>query len=284
MNMAKSHRSAARSCEAATKKDTDLADYPVDVVHRKTRKLVMLKKLPLLLFSCALCMWAADFWTTKPFTDWNEKEVQKILTDSPWTEKVTVNTGLSSAGLPDGGGGRGGGRGGRGGGPQGDSTTADPGIDGGGGGGFAGGGSSGVTVTLLWQTAMPVRQALAKRKFGAEAGTSPEAKAALERVDQVYVLTLIGMPGFTLGAAQGERKVALLDSTMLTVAGKPPLKAVDVQVSGGRGTGNVSFLFPKTTTFTVEDKEMEFFSKFDKTPIKKKFKLKDMVFNGKVEM
>jgi hypothetical protein len=46
----------------------------------------------------------------------------------------------------------------------------------------------------------------------------------------------------------------------------------------------VSFLFPKTTTFTAEDKEMEFYTKFDKVVVKKKFKLKDMMFNGKVEM
>ena len=64
-------------------------------------------------------------------------------------------------------------------------------------------------VTLLWQTAVPVKQALIKRQYGAEAGTSPEAKAKLERVDQVYVLTLIGMPGFTLAAAQGDQKAAV---------------------------------------------------------------------------
>ena len=131
---------------------------------------------------------------------------------------------------------------------------------------------------------MPVRQALIKRQYGSEAGTSPEAKAKLDRVDPVYVLTLIGMPGNMLGATQGDKKAVLLDSTMLTVNGKPPLKAIDVQASGGRGSATMSFLFPKTTTFTVEDKEMEFSSKFDKTTVKKKFKLKDMVFNGKVEM
>jgi len=245
----------------------------------------MLKKLSVLLFLCALCMWAADFWTTKPFTEWNEKEVAKILDSSPWTGKVTVSAGAGGPGIAESGGSRAGGRGGgggggRGGGPQGDSVTADPGIDGNGGGG----GSSGVSVTLLWQTALPVKQALAKRKFGAEAGTSPDAKALVERVDQVYVLTLIGMPGSAMAAAQSDRKAALLESTTLTATGKPPLKAVDVQVSGGRGAATVSFLFPKTTTFTVDDKEMEFSSRFGQTVLKHKFKLKDMVFNGKVEM
>jgi hypothetical protein len=244
----------------------------------------MLKKLSLLLFLGALCIWAADFWVTKPFTEWNEKEVAKILDSSPWTAKVTIAGGADFGGAGGGGGGgKGGGRGGRGGGPQGDASTADPGIDGG-GGGLGAGVPSGISVTLLWQTALPIKQALAKRKYGSEVGTSPEAKTTLDRVEQVYVLTLTGMPGFTLGAAQGDKKAALLDSTTLTAGTKPPLKAVEVQVSGGRGPGVVFLVFPRTTTFTVDDKEVEFSSKFDKTVIKKKFKLKDMVFNGKVEM
>ena len=78
----------------------------------------MLKRLSVLLFLCALCMWAADFWTTKPFTEWNEKEVAKILSDSPWTERVTLSMGFGgggggiaeSSGGGKGGGGRGGGR------------------------------------------------------------------------------------------------------------------------------------------------------------------------------
>jgi len=252
----------------------------------------MLKKLPVLLVVSALCIWAADFWTTKPFTDWDEKEVTKLISNSPWAAKITIAGGVGGgpAGIAETGGGRGGrggggGGGGRGGGPQGDGANSDPGVGGGGGGGdFGGGGDGGVSVTILWQTAMPVRQALIKRQYGAEAGTSPEAKAKLDRVDQVYVLTLIGMPGYALGAAQGDKKAVLLDATMLNVSGKPPLKAVDVQVSGGRGAANVSFLFPKTTPFTVEDKEVEFVSKFGITTVKHKFKLKDMVFNGKVEM
>jgi len=245
----------------------------------------MFKKTFMLVLLCAVCAWAADFWTTKPFTDWSDKEVQKIISDSPWAGKVTMSAGLSLS-VPESGGGGGGGRGGRGGGrssgPQGDAANSDPGVAG--GGDLGGGGPSGVTVTLFWQTAAPVKQALIKRQYGAEAGTSPEAKAKLDRVEQIYVLTMLGVPGFALASAQGDKKAALLDSTMLTVNGKPVLKAADVQVSGGRGASTVSFLFPKTTTFTVEDKEVEFSSKFGTSTVKRKFKLKDMVFNGKVEM
>ncbi len=251
----------------------------------------MLKKLPVLLLLCALCMWAADFWNTKPFTEWNEKEVQKLLTDSPWVGKVTMSGGgpppvVSPGG--GGGGGRGGGRGGGGGGgAQGsDSGGADSGGGAPGGGAPGGGGFGGgeATVALVWQTALPIKQALVKRRFAAEAGTSPEGKTFLDRVEQFYVLTLSGVPGNLLGATRGDLKAALLDITTITVAGKPPLKPVDVQVTTGRGGGTVSFLFPRTTTFTPEEKDLEFTSKFGKTAVKHKFKLKDMVFNGKLEM
>jgi hypothetical protein len=250
----------------------------------------MLKKLSALLFLFALCIWAADFWTTKPFTDWTDKEVQKVLTDSPWVGKITMSSGGGGGAPPAAGGGGGGGggkRGGGGGGGGGGAGGGGGGAQGGAPGGAApGGGGDEASVTLLWQTALPVKQALVKRRFAAEAGTSPEAKALLDRVEEFYVLTLSGVPGNSLAAAQGDKKAGLLDITTLTATGKPPLKAVDVQVSSGRGFGGgtVSFLFPKTTTFTADDKELEFSSRFDKTAVKHKFKLKDMVFNGKVEM
>jgi hypothetical protein len=244
----------------------------------------MLKKPTVLLLLCALCMWAADFWTAKPFTEWNEKEVQKMLSSSPWTGTVSIAGSAGGPGIAESGGATRGGRGGGGGGnrggstPSGDGANADPNDS---ASSFGGGV---MTVTLYWQTALPIRQALVKRQYGAEAGTSPEAKAKLERVDQVYVLALMGMPGSTLGSTQGEKKAALLESTTLTVYGKPPVKPTDVQVAAGRGTANVYFVFPKTTSITADDKEMEFVSKFGVAAVKHKFKLKDMVFNGKLEM
>ena len=33
---------------------------------------------------------AAEFWETKHFTTWSDKEVEKILTDSPWSREVGV--------------------------------------------------------------------------------------------------------------------------------------------------------------------------------------------------
>jgi hypothetical protein len=249
----------------------------------------MLKKLSTLLFLFALCMWAADFWATKPFTDWSDKEAIKVLTDSPWVGKTWV-----SWGQPPGGNRCGGGFGGE-----------LPGKDGRNVGEAVPPFACDATVTLLWQTALPVKQALAlrKRRFAEFAGTSQAAKAFPDVPEQFYVLELSGVPGNLLAATQGDKKAGLLDITTLTAGGKPPLKAVDVittLTAGGKRplkavdvpvfstfggpVGTVSFLFPKTTTFTADDKDLEFSTKFDKTAVKYKFKLKDMVFHGKVEM
>ncbi len=53
------------------------------------------------LSAAALC--AANFWESKSYTEWSDKEVEKLLTNSPWSQKVSVSMG---------GGGRGGGGGG----------------------------------------------------------------------------------------------------------------------------------------------------------------------------
>ena len=39
--------------------------------------------------ACAVVA-AADFWETKPFMMWSAEEVQKVLTDSPWSRNVNV--------------------------------------------------------------------------------------------------------------------------------------------------------------------------------------------------
>ena len=69
-----------------------------------------------LLASGALVLMAADVWNSKPYTDWSDKDVQKITTDSPWAKKTSVMGTEGPAPPAMGGASGGGGRGGRGGG------------------------------------------------------------------------------------------------------------------------------------------------------------------------
>lgn len=148
-----------------------------------------MRLLPPLLFLCVLVGYAEDFWKTKPYAEWTEKEIKKILTNSPWAKDVTTSFGGPAAGGAGGGGGRGGGgrRGGGGGGGMGggggseDASGGEGGAAGGGGMGGGGGAAPTLTAKVRFQTALPVKQALLKMKFGSEVATSAQAQELLER-------------------------------------------------------------------------------------------------------
>ena len=132
-----------------------------------------MKKTAGLFLLCSFALLAADFWQ-KPYTDWSEKDAAKLLTDSPWAKSASVSMGGPAGGtpLPPGGGGGFGGGG------------APRGPQGGGGSDFGPGaqGSAAPTLDVVarWQSALPIRQAFVRLKFGAEADKSPEASKALE--------------------------------------------------------------------------------------------------------
>jgi hypothetical protein len=253
--------------------------------------------LTLLMFVAALTVWAADAWV-KPYTDWNEKDLQKIMSDSPWSKKVSVAFDNMGGG-GGGGGGRGGGRG-----PQGGST--DPGIDGeggggggggrggrgggGGGGGDAGGGAPGggipeAELTIRWQSAVTIQQALVKAKYGAEAATKDEAQKQLQTEQEFYVIWIAGLPG-SVRPADDVNKKALLQVTTLSAKDKDSITATDVifnSPGGGQGRSvDAHFLFARKVAFTADDKEIEFATRFGKNAVKTRFTLKSMVVNGKL--
>jgi len=270
-----------------------------------------MKNLPLHLvtvvpFVAGVALFAADVWVAKPFTEWSDKDVQKIMMDSPWAKKVSVSIdmGRGPAGAPAGGGG-GGGRGGRGGGGfQGGGDQADPGTDGAGGGGGGGGGGRGgrgggggpeipsvggapeTDLTIRWQSAPTILQAWVKSQFGAQAATSPDAQKMMAPQDMFYIIWIGNLPA-NLRPRDEDAKKALLAVTTLNVKGKDPIVAQDVQYPPpGRGNrfADAHFLFPKKTAITADDKEVEFITKFGKTAVKAKFNLKNMEINGKLAL
>lgn len=240
--------------------------------------------LPAILFTLTVTLWAADFWQAKPFTEWNEKDVQKMMESSPWSKPFSVA--LAST-TPDNT--RGGKRAGSTtGGSQmsGPAGTSEP----GGLGRYAGskGDPAGpvptINLVVRWQSAMPVREAVVKAKFGNEAGTSAEAKKALEEPIEHYILAIGGVPKGALQGDSEELKKLMLSQGVLLIKGKDPIRPVDFMTQGKGGTAEVLFAFPKTKPITEEDKEVEFVVRIGDYSIKQRFRLKDMLFNGKLDL
>ncbi len=246
----------------------------------------MKKFLPVFL-ALTVCAWAADFWQSKPYTDWNEKEVQKLETSSPWAKVVSIAMGEGGGSGDTGKGKRGKGGGGGGGGDM-DASGGGGSMGGGNAHGVqeiptAGGGGTAITLTVSWRTALPIREALAKEKFGKEAGTSPEAKKLIEEAQPYYAVLVSGLPGGSIRGGD-KMKAMLIKNSSLSVKGKDPIAPSDIQAGGNEKKALVLFLFPKTTPIDLDDKDVEFSTKLGPMMVKQKFHLKDMVFNGKLEL
>ncbi len=224
------------------------------------------------------CLYAAEPWQSKPFTEWSDKDVNKVLTKSPWARSVSVDAG--AYGSPADGLGRD--RGQVPGGRSLDAATGPAVMAPGGGASRMPSESSApisdqshsLMLTVVWQSALPIKQALVRRKYGAEAGISPVAKKILDD-DSAYAIAVSGLPP----TLDPQPKATILAQTSLSSKGKDLRPSDVVLPPPGKGEDTV-FIFHKTTPFTADDKEVEFVTKLGTLNIKCKFRLKDMLFNG----
>ena len=250
--------------------------------------------------------WAGKFWEEADFLEWTEKDVLKMLNKFPWSRQVSISVKRGSQGPtgttmrtgrrdgPQIGGGGGGSRGGGGGGG---------GFGGGRGGGRGGGGYGGggfppsMTLTIRWYSAEPVKKAVARARFGDAADSAPEALKLLEPERDHYVIGLSGLPARI--AQMDEQRQRLMfeqikSETVLQLKGRDPIPAKSVlfgsdqaQLMDARtGQSGVEFyiFFSKENEITLEDKNVEFVTRLMDRKISKKFKLKDMVYRGELEL
>lgn len=258
---------------------------------------------------------AADPWS-KPPAEWTEKDVQRILNDSPWSRQVTITLGT---GVMSGGGGRRGGRGGGGGigGAMPDASVGagSEGVMGGGragmGEGMGGTMAPSVQFQIRWQSAKPVKLATVRARMGAEADSSPQAREFVEREEPDYVIAVIGPPMGPMEEGQGRTgqpprpgstpqkgegapearrgdpqqwMAALRENTWLAWKQHEKLHPSSVALPPGGQRNVLIFHFPKDHPIELEDKDVEFCMRRGPMEVKRKFKLKDMVFEGKLAL
>jgi hypothetical protein len=62
------------------------------------------------------------------------------------------------------------------------------------------------------------------------------------------------------------------------------MRPTDVQISTTPKATEVLFTFSRSNPYTLDDKEVEFSTKLGDAAARYTFRLKDMVFNGKLEL
>ncbi len=222
------------------------------------------------LAACAVL--AADFWDEKEFTDWSDRDVQRMMTNSPWSKRITVvfprppRTAINDRTPVAGGigGGRGGGgRGGR---------------------GFGGADGFGPTrqsrLIVQWRSALPMRQAIVRGRMGEGGALDPAGRQLLAQRPTAYFIVVAGLP----------RPFARLDPAALTAgarlerSGKRPIVPVQAAAQPEGNGAAVVYLFPRDDAITLADEEVEFVTEIAEASIERTFELEDMVVNGRLEL
>ena len=155
-------------------------------------------------------------------------------------------------------------------------------------------------MTIRWCSALPIRQALAAHRYGSEAQQDED----LQREATHYSIGLTGATAalFSDGSeaepdsdpweALTERLKA---ESSLKVSGREPIQPVEIElrkvpdldVGDAQEVAEqheILVLFPRSLAISLQDKQVEFVTRVARQKVKKKFKLKDMVYKGELEL
>jgi hypothetical protein len=141
--------------------------------------------------------------------------------------------------------------------------------------------SPSLPVTVRWDSAMPVRQALSR---------SDHATSSLveEHAAGDYIITVLGLvPANTAAApelpANDPAQIeGFLANSRLMPRGGPAIVPENARID--RATGAVHLFFPRTRAIRAEDKEVTFLTRFGSVRVQKKFRLKEMMYKGRLEL
>lgn len=157
------------------------------------------------------------------------------------------------------------------------------------------GGAPSLQVMVRWDSALPVRQALLRSQSG---DVSPVS------ADKDYIITILGLvPAGTYrtGARLESQSTSdtldstgrdahdpeemlegLMSASTLRARGLPVIAPEDVKLDPV--TGAIHLFFPRSASIRPSNKEVTFATRFGSMRIEKTFRLKDMVYQGKLEL
>jgi len=228
--------------------------------------------------AAALVLCAGEVWNSKAYTEWSADEVNRVLTDSPWARQVSALFGtapreVDRSVIP----------------PPGASTNNMGGTRGVTDGRWDGGVGRNVDdsppklpVTIRWDSALPVREALLRSRFGDRTSATGESNESLNQPEKDYIITVIGL--LTNDQARDRERVRkeLIGATKLVPPGKQPILPENVELDASSGA--IQVLFPRTEPISLKDKEVTLELQFGSMRIDKKFRLKAMTYKGKLEL
>jgi hypothetical protein len=232
----------------------------------------------LLTLGLVVTVFADDFWEAKPFTEWNEPEAMKMLSQSPWSRTLLVLGGTLSAAqaanrVTDL--------------PSLSTTGAGRGTGVGQAGSGYGSGGDSVSVYVSWFSSARIRQALGRLAQIRNHTAESEVKKFVEQPSEDYQICVAGpvLEAFnSLSLADFKPKTFLISKKHKSK--KIPLKSYVAPKE--RSDGMAVFSFERQLegkpAFDLDDQDVEFVAQGRKVVLKASFKLEKMMSAGSLDL
>jgi hypothetical protein len=242
-------------------------------------------RLLILLAASAAILTAGNPWS-KDSSQWSAEDVQRILTDSPWSKIAGAtldnppDDSEKGVELPPGN-------------QSGDRNGATDGRWDGGVSRNTGGTLPTLPVRVRWDSAGPVVGAW--QKSGEKDGTGVLTG---EQLKQYYVIAVVGLVAGknpkrparpAISSSDGnapldpeELLAGIKSQSHLYFRNKPSIRPDDVKLDPT--TGALRFFFPRTSPIELDDKEVMFTTHYGRLKVSERFRLKDMVYKGGLEL
>ncbi len=246
-------------------------------------------------FGLAGAAFAGDVWKDKPYTQWQEEDVRKIMTESPWVKATNVSASWRSGGSetahriptandPKAGGGSGGyGMAGSGSGTAENSAGAARDI------GLFVGDPTQAQFVVRWASSQTLRQALARSQVLRGTMTQAEAEKLLGEVPAEYTVTVAGLDMtpflhleekdmMTRAYLMPKKEKTKIAPSKIVIQRKP---GTDATSSDPKSVAAVVFYFAKKQAsgepvLGVQEKNAEFVYQEKSTTIRATFELQKM--------
>jgi len=239
----------------------------------KTRVFVLSLPVPLLLLALA----ASAQWEKKPYAEWSEKDAQKVLNDSPWGKSQVFSTPGEMFRSPTTG-------------RQGTATRTEPNPA----------QALHLNFRMRFLSARPIRQAYSRLvELRQKSGMNEQAAAQLKQFVSgeflEYVIIAVTCDSQEAGA-NTQQAMSLLNTrgtadlknnTFLETKGGHRVFLQEFQPPHQDGIG-ARFIFPRLVDgkpfITPEAEEIHFVSELSGNyRLDRRYKIKDMMFDGKLE-
>jgi len=210
--------------------------------------------LAVLALASSVAAWSfapGDFWNDVPSGQWAEKDVQRLLTKSPWAKSAAMELGFDDMGGPG---------------------MGPPDMGGFGPGPGGAGGPGGMTAVVRWESAAPVR-------YASKTQLQPDPTGC-------YVISISGseMMSSLVASLGAEGLENMKKTTSLQRAGKPAIAPSYVTVPFDQ-SGVLLIYFPNSPDpIQPEDKQVVFETKAGPLQFKVKFTPKEMLYHGELAL